>query len=240
MDKQNLIGRWLSSANNAIEGVIHAAKTQRHLKFHLFIAFFTLLFCFLIGVAKNDFIIITIVTMLVIATEMLNTAIEQVVDMVCCDWSEPARIAKDVAAGAVLVMALGAVIVGYLVLWPYFQTIFREGFHLHRQHFSENITILAVIVNLLLIVLLKSRTGDGLPLRGGFPSGHAALSFSIFVSLTYLTDRTPIILAGLAFTLAVSITRRLNRIHTWIEIGTGALIGSGVTWLLFLIFRHPH
>ena len=72
---------WIESSNNAIEGILQATKTQRHIKFHLFAAFIVLLFCFVIGVEKNEFIIITLITLLVIVSEMFNTALEAIVDI---------------------------------------------------------------------------------------------------------------------------------------------------------------
>ena len=111
---------WIEASNNAIEGILHATKTQSHIKFHLFAAFSVLLFCFMIGVEKNEFIIITLITLLVIISEMFNTALEAIVNITSPKENKIAKIAKDIAAGAVLVSSVGAVIIGYLVLWPYF------------------------------------------------------------------------------------------------------------------------
>lgn len=240
MKKRNLplfkgIRYWFESANNAIEGIMHAARTQKHLKFHLFASFFILLFCFLIGLDKYDFVIISIITLLMISAEMFNTAIESTVDLLEPEYSPLARIAKDVAAGAVFVLAVGAVIVGYLILWPYLQEIMLTGIRIHK-HFPENIAILSLVINLLLIILLKSYTGKGLPLYGGFPSGHSALVFSLWISLLYLTTRLEWIIGGFTAALFISISRRFRGIHTWKEVLFGAVIGATVTYLLFYIF----
>jgi hypothetical protein len=61
-----VFSRWFAAANNAIEGILHAAKTQRHLQFHLAAAFSVLLGCFVIGLDKHEFAIIALITILVI------------------------------------------------------------------------------------------------------------------------------------------------------------------------------
>ncbi|MCK4943253.1 MAG: diacylglycerol kinase, partial [Candidatus Aminicenantes bacterium] len=114
-----LLFHWIDSANAAAEGIIEATRTQRHVKFHLMVAFIVLFGCFLIGVEKFEFIAIALITLLVIVAEMFNSALEVVVDLKSPERNEKARIAKDIAAGAVLITAVGALIIGYLILWPY-------------------------------------------------------------------------------------------------------------------------
>ena len=54
----NVVSRWFEAANNAIDGIMQAAKTQRHVKFHLLAAFSVLLFCFSLGLSKSEFAVI--------------------------------------------------------------------------------------------------------------------------------------------------------------------------------------
>ncbi len=227
--------RWFRSASFAIDGILHATKSQRHIKFHLLSAFTVLFLCFVIGVTKFEFIAISMVTLLVIAAEMFNSAIEAVVDSKTSQYNEWARIAKDVSAGAVLVCSVGAAIVGYLVLWPYMIRLLDEGPWISK-HEPENIAVLALIMVMVTVILLKSYSGKGRALRGGFPSGHAALSFSVFVSVTRITDMQIVIVLFLAAALAVTLSRFFMKIHTLLELATGVVIGSGITYLLFLIF----
>jgi diacylglycerol kinase (ATP) len=93
---------------------------------------------------------------------------------------------------------------------------------------------LAVVV--ILVVFIKAVLGKGEPLRGGMPSGHAAVSFSIWAAALFLTYSAPV--AVLTFILAamVSWSRWSSGIHRPGEVIGGAMLGAGITALLFLIF----
>jgi diacylglycerol kinase (ATP) len=226
---------WFGSASFAIEGILHATKSQRHIKFHMLSAFIVLFACFVIGVTKFEFIAISLVTLLVIAAEMFNSAIEAVVDAKTSERHEWARIAKDVSAGAVLVCAVGAAIVGYLVLWPYVIRLLKEGPWISK-HDPENIAVLALIMVMVTVILMKAYLGKGKALRGGFPSGHAALSFSVFVSVTQITDIVTVIILFFVAAMAVTASRIFMKVHTFLEVLSGVVIGSVITYLLFFIF----
>lgn len=227
--------RWVKSANYAIEGILHSAKTERHLRYHLYAAASVLLLSYIIGVSRQDFLVIALVTIIVILAELLNTAIEAVTDLLSPEKTEMAKVAKDVAAGAVLITALGAATIGYIILMPYIKRWFHEGFYIAR-HSEEEVSIIALILVLILVVITKAYMGKGSPLRGGLPSGHAALAFSIWVIVTFTTGS--FISSFLCFILAsvVAASRVIQRIHTTWEVILGGLMGSAVTFLLFKIF----
>lgn len=227
--------RWVKSANYAIEGILHSAKAERHLRYHLYAAASVLLLSYIIGVSRQDFLVIALVTIIVILAELLNTAIEAVTDLLSPEKTEMAKVAKDVAAGAVLITALGAATIGYIILVPYIKRWFHEGFYIAR-HSEEEVSIIALILVLILVVITKAYMGKGSPLRGGLPSGHAALAFSIWVIVTFTTGS--FISSFLCFILAsvVAASRVIQRIHTTWEVILGGLMGSAVTFLLFKIF----
>ena len=226
---------WFDAANNAINGILQAARTQRHLKFHLVAAFSVLLFCFALGVDKYEFAIITLVTLLVIMAEMFNSALEAAVDLATQELREPARKAKDIAAGAVLICAVGAVIIGYLVLGPHIAGIFQGKYRL-PHHTASNIAVLAVIMIMLVVILIKALTGSGYPLRGGFPSGHTAAAFSLWVSLAHASDNYWLIGLGFLGALLVGASRLRLKVHRVRDVVFGALLGTAVTLVLFRVF----
>lgn len=228
--------QWFEASNNAIEGILTATKYQKHIKFHLFAAFFILFFCFMIGIEKGEFISITIIILLVIISEMFNSSIEAIVDSKTEEKREWARIAKDIAAGAVLVSSIGALIVGYLILWPYILDMFTFGFQI-TKHQPENIAVLALTMVMLLIIGIKAYFGGGQPLRGGFPSGHSALSFSLWISIVKATHYPMVIYIGLALALLVSFHRLIRKVHSFWDILIGAILGSTLTIFLFWIFQ---
>ena len=227
--------RWIESANFAIEGILHAAKTQRHLRYHFYSAAAVLLLSYVLGVTKTEFIFIALSVIAVLLAEMFNSAIEAVVDILSPEHSEKARIVKDIAAGAVFVTAFGVAIIGYIILFPYISNAFQEGFYI-AKHSKEEIAIISLVIVLILIVITKAYFGKGHPLRGGMPSGHSALAFSVWVAITYITGNA--LVSGLCLVLALLIahSRVVRKIHTLWEAILGGLIGAIVTFLLFRLF----
>lgn len=227
--------KWIKSANFAIEGVLHAAKTQRHVIYHLFSAAFVLILGYVLGISKTEFLIISLTVIVVLLAELINTAIEAVVDLLSPEHNEKARIAKDVAAGAVLITAFGAAVIGYIILFPPILRSLKDGFSI-AKHSGDEVSVFALILVLILVVLAKSYFGKGTPLRGGIPSGHSALAFSGWVAVTYLTGN--IAVSTLCFMLAALVAsgRVTSGIHTAWEVILGGLIGASVTFLLFRIF----
>ncbi|NWF52698.1 MAG: diacylglycerol kinase [Nitrospirae bacterium] len=229
------IRRFIESTNNAIEGIIYSARTQRHLRYHLFAAAFVLLLTYIIGIERKDFLIISIVVILVLLSEMINTAIEYVVDMLSPEYSEKARIAKDVAAGAVFITAFGAVVVGYIVLFPYIKNIFDTGIAISK-HSKEEVALISIILVLISIVVLKAHFGKGHPLHGGMPSGHAAIAFSFWVAITYITESFTASIFCFILAILISQSRVAVRAHSPLEVIIGAVLGAVITLLLFTIF----
>lgn len=227
--------QWWKSANFAIEGILHAAKTQRHLRYHYFSASAILLVSYVLGVSRIEFLIIALSVIAVLLTEMFNTAIETLVDMVSPELSEKARIAKDISAGAVLVTAFGVAVIGYIILFPYLRDAFHAGISI-TKHTKEEIALIAFILVLILVIITKSYFGKGLPLRGGMPSGHAALAFSAWVATTYITENFIASLLSFAIAVAIAQSRVGTGPHTVWEVVLGSLMGASVTFLLFRIF----
>lgn len=227
--------RWIKSANFAIEGILHGTKTQRHLRYHLYSAAAILILCYILGISRNDFLMISIMVIIVLVAELFNTAVETMVNILSPEHSEKARIAKDVAAGAVLTTAFGAAVIGYIILMPYVRRGFETGFHI-AKHSGEDISLMAVILVLILVVITKAYLGKGTPLRGGIPSGHSAIAFSLWVGVTYTTGNVLASIVCFALAAVIAASRVTSRIHTVREVVLGGAIGSLLTFLLFQIF----
>ena len=230
-----VFSRWFIAANNAAEGILQATKSQRHLKFHLLAAFAVLLGCFIIGLDKIEFAVIALVTIMVIVAEMFNSAMEAVVDLTTQEYKPLARMAKDVSAGAVLVSAIGALVIGYLILGPHLAGIWLGVYRL-PHHVAGNIAVLAIIMIMLLVILIKAYSGTGHPLRGGFPSGHTASAFSLWVSLVHVTANPWLVGLGLLGAISIAASRMRMKIHTFRDVFYGALLGTAVTLTLFKVF----
>jgi len=101
----------------AISGILYAFKTQRNIKIHFMVAILIIIISVLLKLNTIELLIVFLTIAMVLTAEMINTAIEAVVDMFTHEYHLLARVAKNVAAGAVLISALNAVIVGYLIFY---------------------------------------------------------------------------------------------------------------------------
>jgi diacylglycerol kinase len=111
--------KFIQSVGYASRGIKHAFWTQRNIRIHIAIAFLVTIFGMLLGLTSFELVAVLITISFVIMSEMLNTAVEEVVNMVSPGHRQEASIAKDVAAGAVLFSALCAIIVGCLIFIPH-------------------------------------------------------------------------------------------------------------------------
>lgn len=103
----------------AFEGIIYALSHNQNLRIHFAFAILVILASVFFKVNPFEMGILGVMIILVISAEMINTAIEQMVDLIVTEHRREAKIAKDVAAGMVLLAAIGSVIVGVLIFLPY-------------------------------------------------------------------------------------------------------------------------
>jgi diacylglycerol kinase len=108
---------WLSF-KHAGEGLFHAICTQRNFRIHLVATALVLAMGMWLRLPGMSWAILTLTIGMVLVTEMMNTAAEALVDLASPDYHPLAKLVKDVAAGAVLVIAITAVVVGLIVLGP--------------------------------------------------------------------------------------------------------------------------
>jgi len=227
--------KWVESSNHAIEGILHSVKTQRHMRYHLCTAVLVLLLSFILGLSRNEFVVIAILVIIVLSVETLNTAIEATVDSIFKEYDTRAKEIKDISAGAVLITATGAAVAGYIILIPHLKEVFQKGLTI-AKHAGEDIAIIAVVLVLILVIITKAFFGKGLPLRGGMPSGHAAVAFSVWVAVTFLTEAIMPSLLILVLAILIAQSRVSVGVHRPWEVILGALLGSVVTFSLFKLF----
>ncbi len=229
----------LQSFNYAFDGIIWVLRTQRNMRVHFAIAVVVLILAFAYDVTRLELIALVLAIAFVLITEMINTAIEAATDIATTSFDPLAKLAKDLAAGAVLIASVNAIIIGYLVLAD------RLGEPTYRV-LSEirdapiHLTVIALILVILVVIAVKALTGRGTPLRGGLPSGHAALAFAGWMSITFVTSDYghQVLVSTVAFIMAclVAQTRVESGIHSTFEVFLGAALGTSVTVVLFQVF----
>lgn len=107
-----------SAFSNAGAGIVYALRTQRNMKIHLAVGLVAIVLGFVLQIDAASWLAIIVCIALVIALECMNTAIESVVDLVSPRYHELAKRAKDCAAGAVFIAAIGAVVVEAVIILP--------------------------------------------------------------------------------------------------------------------------
>jgi len=232
-------GSLLTSFNFAFDGIVHALRTERNMWIHFGIAALVLVAALFFALTRLEVIALLVAISFVVITEMFNTAIEHVVDLVTDEDDPRARVAKDVSAGAVLVAAVNAVAVAYLVFYdkitsvPY--TILSQ-----LRGSPIDVTVIALVLVILAAIALKALTHRGTAFHGGLPSVHAAVAFGTWVAITFLASGTtfalPISAVTLFLALLVAQSRVQAKIHTLTEVAAGAALGIAITALLFRIW----
>jgi len=102
----------------AVDGILYSFRTQRNIRIHSFFALGIIVASGFFHVSSLELIVLIMTILMVISLEIVNTAIETVVDMYTDEYLPLAKIAKNVAAGAVLLASLGAVIIGGVIFGP--------------------------------------------------------------------------------------------------------------------------
>ncbi len=114
----------MNSFGYAFEGIMHAFKENRNLRIHLAIGLLVTYLGVIFGINHFEMGLVVVMIVLVISSEMINTALEEMVNLITNEHRKEAKIAKDVAAGMVLVASIGSVIVGVLIFLPYILNLF--------------------------------------------------------------------------------------------------------------------
>ncbi len=117
-DKNFSIPRRIKSFGNAFRGIFYAFKTQHNIWIHSLAIVVVVIAGFIFKLDAREWGLVVLAIGLVLAAEMINTAIEWLVDLVSPGYNEKAGLIKDVAAGAVLVAAVISVIIGAIVFLP--------------------------------------------------------------------------------------------------------------------------
>lgn len=236
--KKNFILNLIDSFNYAINGLITAVGTERNMKIHYTVAIFVLISSLFFDLSRVEYILLLITISLVIISELLNTAIEKVVDMVTEEYHPIAKIAKDISAGAVLIAAVNSVAIGYLLFFDRIDNV-RSAVILRITNSPIHLTLVAILLVLVITIGLKAllkKYSIGTPLQGGAVSGHSSLAFCCATIISTMSDNIIITILAFIMALLVAESRVEAKIHSTLEVVSGGILGILVGVLIFQIF----
>lgn len=118
------MSRWRKTFGDALAGIVHCLRTQRNFRVHVAVAAVVTLACVMLRLNAFESALIVVMVTMVLAAEMVNTVVESVVDLATAEMHPLARIAKDVAAGVVLVTCTGAALAGLVIFGPHLADLF--------------------------------------------------------------------------------------------------------------------
>jgi diacylglycerol kinase (ATP) len=218
----------------AMSGIVFTFKTQRHMRFHLYVVLVVIVLGMFIDLGLREMLVLLFTISLVLVAEMFNSAIEATVDLVSPSYNPLAKFAKDIAAGAVLITTIIALVVGGLLIvgenrWETLKvSLTSEGIGIP----PVLRLILGALVLFIIIVIGKGLGKRGQVLRGGLVSGHTAYGFFLAGATVFLTESA--LASALAILLAaiVAQSRYEAKFHSVFELSLGAGVGT----ILALIF----
>jgi len=231
LKKGSFIDAWV----NAFNGIIYATTTQGNIRKQLLIAVVVMLISLLFNLTRAEFLCLMFTVILIILAEMFNTAIETVVDLYTDLYHPKAKIAKDVAAGGVVITAVNALIVAYFL---FFDKVSDIGLNFIRNLANSpvHMTFIGIFLIIILIVSLKaaSSTNKHKLLKSGFsPSGQAAMAFGANTIIWLSTTNIVVLTLSFVMAILVCVTRIEAKKRTLGEIILGALTGIAVIALLY-------
>jgi diacylglycerol kinase (ATP) len=185
----------------------------------------------------RDYVVdLVIIIAVVLALELLNTAVESIVDLLTVTHHPLAKTAKDAAAGAVLIASIAAVVVGYLI---FYQGLINGGQRVYEAVASvpSNIAFVVLAVVAIATIFAKAWVGRGSALQGGAISGHAALAFAAATLLAFLYQRPLAALLAYFVAFLVAQSRVEAKIHSTGEVVAGSVLGAVVALAVYLLAR---
>lgn len=229
--------RW--SFNWAFEGIVYVLRTQRNMQIHVSAAVVVLVMGLLLDFSRLEMAAVLGAISLVLVAEMMNTAIEAAIDAVVTTYHPLVKIAKDVAAGAVLVATVNALAIAYFVFYERLSDGSRDLLVGVRRS-PTHLVVVTMIVTIIAVIAIKAWTGRGTPLRGGLPSGHAAAAFAGWAAVTVIAEplRHAVLVSTLAFLMALLVaqSRVEAGIHSIVETVAGAVLGTCVAIVIFQLW----
>lgn len=228
--------KYKEAFKHAASGILTAAQSERNIRAQFALIIIALVLGVLFKLTKTEIVLVVLAMFFVVFAEMINTAIEAVVDLHTDKYHPKAKVAKDVAAGAVVVSVLNSIVIAYFV---FFEKIATLGLKYLVGWSTANPTIyfvFLIVTTLVLIVVLKLLSKK-ITLNKFIPSGQAMISTSIFMAIWTQTKNTIVIVSALIFVMLVSVNRIGNDRRTVWEVTVGATLGLIIATIVYTIIK---
>ena len=235
MKNDNFIEAW----GNATNGIIYAATTQRNIRIQLVLAVIVMVLSLFYGLNTAEFLCLLFAVFMVIFAELINTAIETVVDLFVDVYHPKAKISKDVAAGAVVLAACNALVVGYFIFFKeenlkaisdsIFNNMVKSPMHL---------AFVAIMLVVIAVISMKAgcskKTERGELVKEGFvPSGQSAIAFAALTAIWLNSKDIVTFTLALILSILVVENRVGSNARTKAEIVFGACMGVLIVLLIY-------
>lgn len=230
--------KFLKGFDYAYEGLVFAINHEKNMKFHLLACAIVFVASLFFNISRIEMMFLIFAISSVIALELVNTALENAVDIAADGrWLSLAKSAKDVSAAATFIAALNALFVGYMIFFDKFLN-FYDSVILRIARRPSHLAVISISLIIIITIFLKGvfYEGHGTAFRGGFVSGHTSVSFGLATIGILLVDN-PMVMILMAFmALIVAESRYEADIHSTKEIIRGAILGISVALAIFGIF----
>ena len=235
MKNDNFFEAW----GNATNGIIYSATTQRNIRIQLVLAVIVMVLSLFYGLNTAEFLCLLFAVFMVIFAELINTAIETVVDLFVDVYHPKAKISKDVAAGAVVLAACNALVVGYFIFFKeenlkaisdsIFNNMVKSPMHL---------AFVAIMLVVIAVISMKAgcskKTERGELVKEGFvPSGQSAIVFAALTAIWLNSKDIVTFTLALILSILVVENRVGSNARTKAEIVFGACMGVLIVLLIY-------
>lgn len=235
MKNDNFFEAW----GNATNGIIYSATTQRNIRIQLVLAVIVMVLSLFYGLNTAEFLCLLFAVFMVIFAELINTAIETVVDLFVDVYHPKAKISKDVAAGAVVLAACNALVVGYFIFFKeenlkaisdsIFNNMVKSPMHL---------AFVAIMLVVIAVISMKAgcskKTERGELVKEGFvTSGQSAIAFAALTAIWLNSKDIVTFTLALILSILVVENRVGSNARTKAEIVFGACMGVLIVLLIY-------
>lgn len=234
---------FIQACNNAVNGIVYCATTQTNITKQLILGTIVMILSLFYNFTTSEFLCLTFAVFFVIFAEMVNTAIETIVDLLVDVYHPKAKIAKDVGAGAVVLTAINAIIVAYFLFFRETE-ITQMADSIFNQVLSSptHLVFVAIILTVIAILAMKGAFKKKELASNGestfLPSGQSALAFAVLTAIWLNSKNLIVFCLSLILSLMI-VGDRISNKKTFAEVLYGAFMGMLIVILVYglTIFR---